>query len=151
MRRVTFDLQGVATSPGVLERATASLLNALVRINLDLMNEAAARGRPFPELYRSGVRYEREAAAPGRLDAAGKPARLEEWRTIPAVLARGSGDCEDLAAWRTAELLAAGADARVMLVRRPPIPGRRGLLHILVWAPWGQEDPSVALGMGAPS
>lgn len=45
-----------------------------------------------PRLYESGVRYEEEP--PGR----------DEWQDIPDTIARRSGDCEDLAAWRIAEL-----------------------------------------------
>jgi hypothetical protein len=45
-----------------------------------------------PRLYESGVRYEEEP--PGR----------DEWQDIPDTIARRNGDCEDLAAWRIAEL-----------------------------------------------
>ena len=43
-----------------------------------------------PRLYQSGVRYEEEP--PGR----------DEWQDIPDTIARRTGDCEDLAAWRIA-------------------------------------------------
>ena len=46
----------------------------------------------FPPLYESGVRYQEDP--PGK----------EDWKDIPAVLADGHGDCDRLAAWRTAEL-----------------------------------------------
>jgi len=57
--------------------------------------------------------------------------------------ARGGGDCEDLAAWRAAELRIAGEPARVVVVRSAP-----GVLHAVVRRANGRiEDPSRRLGM----
>jgi hypothetical protein len=47
-----------------------------------------------PLLYSSGVRYQREPNA----------FRYEEFADIPTVLKRGWGDCDDLVAWRVAEI-----------------------------------------------
>lgn len=88
-----------------------------------------------PALVESGVRYRRET-----------PWEREEFLSIPAVLDRGYGDCDDLACWRAAELRAHRVDpyARVELV---PISPR--VLHVLVRRSDGTlEDPSRALGMG---
>lgn len=80
-----------------------------------------------PELYRSGVRYEREYPR-------------ERWLPVPLVLAERIGDCEDLAAWRAAEL---GRGARAV-----PLKTRSGW-HIVVRKADGSiEDPSRRLGMG---
>ena len=80
-----------------------------------------------PRLYASSVRYQRERG--------GRP---EEWQSIPYALASGLADCEDLAAWRAAE-----------------IPGARAVVlhsstgyHVVVRRPDGTtEDPSRKLGM----
>lgn len=80
----------------------------------------------YPPLYESGARYRREE--PGR----------EDWLTCDAILAQGFGDCEDLAAYRAAELRREGVPARV-LVR----PTKRGSYHAVVVYPDGDvEDPS---------
>jgi len=83
------------------------MMEALVRIDqshLRQMRHLYQDGKvnsPYPPLYRAGVHYERERGT-------------EEWLDIPHVLEAASGkpayppgawgDCEDLAAWRTAEL-----------------------------------------------
>lgn len=146
-RRITFVLCGVRDA---VQPTLAAMLNALVRINVEQMTRAARAGHPFPPLYESGVRYEREAEREGAPDRLGRLPRLEEWRDAAAVLEHGAGDCEDLAAYRVAELVAQGVEARIQIIKRPQRPGARGLLHILAAAPWGVEDPSRALGMGAP-
>lgn len=108
-------------------RATISAaLEGLVSTNFCLLS-----ARRFPALYKSGVRYERE------------PRGREVWRTVPQVLAAGWGDCEDLAAWRAAELRRLGVPARAVAIRT----GRRRF-HAVVQLPDGSyEDPSVKLGM----
>lgn len=79
-----------------------------------------------PPLYRSGVRYRREYPR-------------EDWRTLPVLIRKRFGDCEDLACARAAELPGARAIAR----SEGP-----GLFHIVVRHASGRiEDPSVRLGM----
>lgn len=104
-----------------------------------------------PPLYQSGVRWRME----GVNTCTGRPA--EHFATVPEVLRQGWGDCEDLAAWRAAELRLAGySDAYAFAVRSGgmvhPMLGRVNLIHILVsrdgsCAPRAIEDPSVVLGM----
>lgn len=88
----------------------------------------------LPSLYQSGVRYRRESVG------------SEIWQ-LPTETARiGYGDCEDLAAWRCAELRLQGIPAR-MQVRQV----RAGLWHVTVKLPNGKtEDPSRRLGMKGP-
>lgn len=89
-----------------------------------------------PKLYDSGVVYERE------------PPGQEEWQTIPSVIDQGSGDCEDLAAWRVAELQRAGEPARIITKSARQLSGKL-LIHVLVRRGDGTlEDPSMLLGMG---
>ncbi len=94
-----------------------------------------------PNLYESGVRYEEEP--PGR----------DEWQDIPDTIARRTGDCEDLACWRVAELRVRGRQMRAMHgVTVSDLPGPDGKLvttfHIRVVHQDGTtEDPSRVLGM----
>lgn len=99
-----------------------------------LADEVYLREHPStPPLYASGVRYQPE------------PRRRERWLRIPEVMSRGHGDCEDLAAWRAAELRHKGEEARVVM-RSGGAPGK---WHAVVErADGGIEDPSRELGMG---
>ena len=108
------------------------LLDALVRLDRIQLRQAPR----LPSIYDAGVRYKRE----GRDPETGS--RKEEWRMISQVLAAHSGDCEDLAAWRIAELRQAGINARPWLTRHG------GTWHVRVKLPNGTiEDPSKLLGM----
>jgi hypothetical protein len=82
-----------------------------------------------PGIYGSGVRFKRE--------------RAETWKRIPDVIAAGGGDCEDLAAWRAAELRVQGIPAVVIVEKIAP-----GKFHAIVGTDEGVEDPSRKLGMG---
>lgn len=65
------------------------LLDTLMRANMLIMKSEA---RPLPLLYQSGVRYQAE------------PRGVEDWRDCIEVVKRMRADCEDLAAYRAAEL-----------------------------------------------
>ena len=115
------------------EEQLLALLNGLALAGCSQLRDAAKAGRPLPELYKSGVRYQREAA--------GK----ENWQLPSQTLSRGVGDCEDLAAgWRVPELWLAGeTTARPVVVKESP-----QLRHIQVRRADGSiEDPSALLGM----
>jgi hypothetical protein len=92
-----------------------------------------------PSLYTSGVRYQME------------PQGVEEWLTIPELLSRKVGDCEDLACWLAAEYRIKGYNA-VAFAARVPNRGPKPLYHVRVRLHNGREieDPSRALGMPAP-
>lgn len=98
---------------------------------LALVSLAQMEAMPFPPLYTSGIRYQRE------------PEGRENWQTASESLARGFGDCEDLAAYRAAELWAAGEPAAIDIKRV-----NAELIHIRVRRSDGTiEDPSKLLGM----
>jgi hypothetical protein len=101
------------------EEATQALIDGLTAANL-----AWLRHHKTPGIYSSGVKYKRER---GR----------ENWRAIPAVLAAGNGDCEDLAAWRAAELQNQGKQARAVLIKIRP-----KQYHVVVESGGKREDPS---------
>lgn len=101
---------------GIMMASVAQIREGLVRV----------------PLYKSGVRYARE------------PLGSEVWQTALETLEKGFGDCEDLVAWRCAELRCAGEDATPYVKDVRP-----GLRHCLVRRANGAlEDPSRALGMG---
>lgn len=107
------------------------MLDALVNIDLIYL-----KTHNCPELYKSGVRYEREPVG-----------KVEEFAAVPVVMSRGWGDCDDLACWRVAELRANGElGAKVRILWRKKPTGR--LYHIVVRRENGDvEDPSLLLGM----
>lgn len=121
-------------------RSIHRLLECLAEIDADYL-------RTFPEtpaLYRSGVRYAQE------------PPGIEDFCDIPTILQsfhqRNPGervfvDCEDLAAWRAAELRLAGVRA-VPTFNFSPMIGGGASFHVQTLRPDGViEDPSVRLGM----
>ena len=101
------------------------LLDSLVSINLVFLR--FHRVRP---LYQAGVVYDRTTV----------------WDSIPALYARGYGDCKSLSAARVAELRFQGIDAKPVF--RWAKNGQGGLdYHILVQKVGSWEDPSKVLGM----
>lgn len=88
-----------------------------------------------PNLYDSGVRYEMQ------------PAGCEHFAPIPVVLAAGSGDCDQLAPWRAAELrVRHGIKAMPEVRQMGP-----ALFHVFVRYPDRRvEDVSARLGMKIP-
>ncbi len=104
-----------------------AVAESLTAVNYMLMTAAGNRGREVPLLYESGIVYRREP--PGR----------EWWETVADLLRVGEGDCEDLAAYRAAELrYRYGVPARVRIYRT-----QRGTYHAVVQYPDGAiEDPS---------
>lgn len=100
----------------------------------------------IPELYASGVRYRREP----------RHWVHERFDNAQTCFGRGWGDCDDLAAWRCAELLNRGVKAGIIVAWKPTQGGR--LYHVKVRTPKGvgklnpstglwEEDPSLILGM----
>lgn len=109
--------------------ALEALAEGLTGMNFQFILAARRRGVRVPTIYASGVRYRREAP------------RQERWQTVAELLRTLEGDCEDLAAWRAAELRADGELARVAVVRTP-----RGSFHAVVRHQDGTiEDPSLVV------
>jgi hypothetical protein len=107
-----------------------SALRAHVAASVRDIARAARAGRPLPPLYTAGVRY-------SRVDP------NERWQLPSETFARRRGDCEDLAAWRAAELRLRGEPATVGVRRTGP----RVLHAVVVRADGTIEDPSRKLGM----
>lgn len=116
-------------------------MEGLCRVNQDQIRLQKKLGKPFPLLYspEAGIRYLRENGT-------------ENWQDIYTNFKLRSGDCEDLACHRVAELrenFNRQASAFVTY-RRGPDGGFH--YHALVMAKgpdgWRLEDPSRKLGMG---
>lgn len=124
---VSMELRGVPAADWL-----APLLDALTRVNSSWL-----RGHPAaPSIYTAGVRYVAE------------PVGQERWRALPTVLETLTGDCEDLACARAAELRARGVDASAWPILTSPPSSPVNVWHIVVKLPDGSmEDPSVRLGM----
>lgn len=119
----------VSTDGARRHESIQALCDVVHRLNVSFL-----RANPnFPPLYRSGVRYGREPIA-----------EREQFCTAPATLVQGWGDCDDLAPWRSAELVVRrGLDARPLVTQVRP-----GLWHVVVELGGGRiEDPSRVLGM----
>jgi hypothetical protein len=122
------------------------MLDVLIEVDIRFLRTA----KGVPLLYQSGVRYLEEQI--------GK----DMWQDIPRTLALRTGDCEDLASYRVAELRVRGEDARHMIEHRKSpklvlyhIKIIRGPQMVLPLAPSAYkdkdgriiEDPSKDLGM----
>lgn len=108
--------------------AIEAVAEGLVQLNLAQLDAAERAGVELPTIYESGAVYRRE------------PVGSERWQSIAEIVQRSprAGDCEDLAAWRAAELRHAGEDASVRIVRTS-----RGSFHAIVLRGDGSvEDPS---------
>jgi hypothetical protein len=133
----------------MLGLAIKPILEALVKVD-----QLFLRTHHVPPLYASGVRYQDEPWE-----------GFEEFAPIPTILARGWGDCDDLAPWRVAELRNQGKKASIRVFWKKH-PGKGKLFHILVRRPYEPsefdsaymvipkdgsltmiEDPSRKLGM----
>lgn len=112
----------VPNDPRLLEAALSSIVET---------SRLEIRRGSIPPLYKSGVVYRPE------------PAGQENWQSASETLRLGYGDCEDLVAWRVAELLEGGTDARARVLAIRP-----GLWHVVVeYGDGWREDPSAVLGM----
>lgn len=115
-----------ATLPLRSNRELEIVIDALALISLEQM-----RANRFPDIYSGAVRYKRE------------PAGVEFWQPAIDTYARGSGDCEDLAALLIAHYWLKGVKARAYVKTVNP-----WLRHVMVRLPDGKlEDPSAKLGM----
>lgn len=123
--RVTMELIGT-------DRVLEGAITGLALASVAQMQDPELCGS-IPDLYSKRIKYMRE------------PAGRERWQTAYETAKRGGGDCEDLAAYLLAELIARkgelGARIRVIKINA-------GLRHIVVQRANGRiEDPSKLLGM----
>jgi hypothetical protein len=113
--------------------AFEAALEGLTRVNERLLTDPGLGGPALPKLYESGVVYKNEPR--------------DVWRHAEDVNREGWGDCEDLSAWRAAELRVSGEDPDASVGVYKSGPSR---YHAVVKRGDGTvEDPSRALGMGA--
>jgi len=112
-----------------IPEAIEALAEGLVRLNVVLMAFADQRGVELPPLYESGIRYVREVKG-------------EEWWEnaidVIGVVADRTGDCEDLASYRAAELRYFDGELARVRVKRT----RRGFHAVVERGDGTFEDPS---------
>ena len=124
--------------PKVMAELARGFLRGVVANNRLYIRLRKLKGRPLPLLYKSGIMYRREPWA----------GRFEEFADIPTVLKRKWGDCDDLSAWRVAELQEQGESADFRIYWRPRKPGKPITMHVEVRRGDGSiEDPSRLLGL----
>lgn len=169
LRHVLFDLSLFADEN---DRANSQkrvlwLLEALTRCNqLYLQQHPDA-----PLIYKSGIKYinpaQFEAEPPEvakirdfltqknasvdmfkTLDWLAGIVSGERFRDIPRIIENGGGDCDNVAAWRTAELRELGIQARPFITWRKRSDGGTTYHVIVLWPDGSSEDPSLLLGMG---
>jgi hypothetical protein len=134
MSKIQIDLnsQELRKHAKLFAEVVRSLLQALVMVNRIELRA----NKSIPPLYKAGVRYKRE------------PAGQESFEDINGVMSAGWGDCEDLSAWRVAELQEAGENAAIRIKWRENRQTGKKLFHIQVRRGNGKiEDPSKLLGM----
>lgn len=130
--QITFNLPHVF-SPQASSLDNANALKVLLNCLVDL-NSAVLVSHAFDDLYRCGVRY----------------GRTKLWEPIPALYARGYGDCKSLTAARIAQYRRIGIPCEpVFRWSKSRDPKRFGQLdyHIYLYTDKGYEDPSIILGM----
>lgn len=103
-------------------------LGALVRTD-----ELLLAYKLVPPLYETRVRYRQEP----------EDSEAEEFADALTCLRRGWGDCDDLAAWRCADLIRSGVSASLAFKAHARERGERRVVHCIVRLPDGSlEDPS---------
>ncbi len=123
-----------AFNPRSTDKQNAIALEALLRCLIDLNILWLQQYPNTPALYDSGVYYSRTTV----------------WDTIPALYARGYGDCKSLTAARIAELWLT-MNIHTIPVFRFDTQADGTMFHILVMMLDGlNEDPSKILGMVGP-
>jgi hypothetical protein len=137
-----------------LLQSTALVNERILEINRHAHKRSGGRVPLIPPLYLSGVRYQEEPV----------DWSYEHFDTIPVVMTRAWGDCDDLAPWRAAELRFTKQDPKADVMvkwKTNPASGRK-LYHVVVRRSNARadgknfiadkfgvyEDPSKVLGMG---
>ncbi len=173
LRHVLFDMELFADEADRenSQKRVLCLLEALT-----WCNQLYLRAHPYPEtplIYQSGIEYKvpqqfEKAQLPevqtlrAYLDASGAPPNVvkalrtlsnmcgggEQFREIPRIIENGGGDCDNVAAWRCAELRELGIGARPYITWRRRADGGMTYHVIVLWPDGGSEDPSLLLGMG---
>lgn len=127
-------LRGRGAAPRIYVPTSALAYEAAVE-GLTSLDEQILRVEPrLPSVYDAGLRYQKEPS--------------DVWRHTADLMARGNGDCEDLAAARAAELRVSGVDPGAFVHVYQSGPQR---YHAVVGRSDGSvEDPSWILGMKVP-
>lgn len=99
---VNVDSSALREEPRAVAIAARGVLLGVVCMNIMIMRSHIQRKTPLPKLYKSGVEF---APEPNQ-------GKWEDFADCLTVLDRGWGDCDDLVAYRVAELRANGEDPK---------------------------------------
>lgn len=148
LRNVLFDLALFSTE----DERDSSQKRVLVLLEaLTLCNQFYLQEHPeTPWMYQSGIVYK----LPAQFESGAKEGgvagyRGEVFRDIPRIIENGGGDCDNLCAWRTAEIrhrLGVAAKPYITWRKRPD--GGVTYHCITLWPDGSSEDSSLLTGMG---
>jgi len=102
---VEIDNAALREAPRAVAMAARGVLFGVVLLNMLIMRNFRAMGKPIPKLYRSGVRFAPEP----------NEGQYEDFADCLSVLRRRWGDCDDLVAYRVAELRESGEDPKASI------------------------------------
>jgi hypothetical protein len=102
---VEIDNAALRDAPRAVSLAARGVLFGVVLLNMLIMRNYRAMGKPLPKLYRSGVKFAPEPNA----------GEYEDFADCLSVLRRRWGDCDDLVAYRVAELRESGEDPKATI------------------------------------
>lgn len=98
--------------PRVVAHIARGFVRGVVLQNRVLLRQARLRGKPYPALYESGVVFKRDPPTPK-----GRPV-IQEIIDLRTVIQRKGADCDNLCAWRVAELQEQGERADLKIYWR---------------------------------
>ena len=127
--RIVFEIEGWSKNPEENADLIRSLVTGLAKVNYAILSRGG-----FPFLYDSGIFYQAE------------PPGVETWLDVVGCLRKGATDCNNLVAWRIAELWRSKVDAQPVVSYEPNEHGGY-TYHVFIATEHGTEDPSVRLGM----
>jgi hypothetical protein len=174
LRHVLFDMALFAdeSERENSQKRVLCLLEALVWCNRLYLQQHP----DTPLMYQSGIKYvlpeqfekaqlpeigivreflEKKGASATVLDAFTSLSEMcgsgEHFREIPRIIENGGGDCDNVAAWRVAELRERGIPAKPYITWKRRADGGMTYHVIVRWPDGTSEDPSLLLGMGGAS
>jgi len=131
--RILVDTTNCPMPTKVQAALARGILGAVVAVNRVLLRMAIKSGRPYPALYQSEVEYRSEPWRGFTIfddETEYTVKQIDEFANVRTVFARGWGDCDDLTAWRLAELNEQGVMAEPRIYwryfLRDPKTGRLG-------------------------
>jgi len=123
--RVSLTVPSGSVGLAALDALSEEALELVVQANMKFLREHPEA----PRFFESGVRYQLDDSD------------TNEWLTIPQILERGWGDCDQLAPWFAAELRLQGySGVKVRLVKPSARPEDERVRHAVVYCPGAARE-----------